>query len=850
MEGTPQPTADCCTLAQLRQYLSEFNMKCDEAIDHAFEHSERWDLVEALDVAGPPHMPKFTSRLVLRRIIGDGEPEVYHATYGSAPNKGQATTKAATHMYAFMLHKLPNLPRMQRSVLHSSGSYQPQSKETLKHTAPEYVPKPLAQVDADMKLIHEVKTAANAAQKAHLDVMFSYACCEPVRTLRDAKLEYAVIAPVLVELIRRSGEAAAADAHNALMHALNGNGLRANLHSAVDKAMDDARGFSPAARRSAVMRAVEAQFGGARKPRTGEAKKRNNAQRAKNGNELVRLPPVDEREADVVRAHFGERKRNRVGLSIQIGGVDLARQRSRNADMHASNGNGEVANIVAETTSGREVPEYTKALSTFKKDCMSDGLTKSANDEMLQLMDPCADLPRDEQDFPDGDLDWNLKSRWVSEIAITPPIGVSTNWSFMVCTDSFSGARGMQLPGFPSSILIHDPAWPQARAGNVMYSAPGNFPTGSYRGFGGEPVIFSRVADGTDHWRLGQEQRDIGTVPVPNQYSTQPFRLAGVGIEVINTTAPLYKQGMVTAFQYPARRVDSIEQYVTQWSAGQTIVGSSDLANLGASTTPISTVTTAMAIGVARPPYNQTEAANAKGSRSWSAANGYYAPGVFESIPEIGPAVPFCPYWYDTTIPEGGPNVAPIIVGLMPGRAVFNAGTTVQNRLVSTTESTGSTALAATSTPFTWDGLTPYCRYLPLSRKGCIFTGLSPQTTLTLRVVYYIVRVPQVNQIDLYALTKKPSAFDPYFWAAYKKATQEMPVGVPFTENPLGEWFNTVTKMLAKAAPIVGQLIPGSGPLALAAGQLAKAANHWNRGKSKDDKDKEPKSYKGRTYGY
>ena len=206
---------------------------------------------------------------------------------------------------------------------------------------------------------------------------------------------------------------------------------------------------------------------------------------------------------------------------------------------------------------------------------------------------------------------------------------------------------------------------------------------------------------------------------------------------------------------------------------------------------------------------------------------------------DVSQPVPFVPGWYNASNNEGLQDTPNNVQCLFPGRAVASNMTTLVNWLVGYQSAQGTTALGGTvTTPFQWAGAVGNYRYVPTTRKGVIFSGLSPETTLQLRVVYYITRVPQVAQLDLYTMATKAPGFDPYFWAAYKYAQECMPIGVPFTENPLGEWFNTVTKFLARAAPVVGSLVPGGAILGQAVGHAAQAAHNWNKGKSQYQKRK------------
>jgi len=931
-----------CTYLQLIQAVNAYNLANQSNVRVEIEDTK----------LGQDHNPKFTVAVSL--YYGD---DLMNVFYGTATKKLRASTKAATaakeQLYALAFDRARA------------------AKAAVKKPAPT----PISSVVSQMSAV--VSSVRDEARKAHLLVLFAHKATTALSALKTVPLDYGVVAKILIDVISAAGSEQEAEAHNKLMHALNGNGLRADLHSVIDKSMDEAQGLSFEARQNLILRAVKSQFGkkkqSTRKPRKGDNKKANRAVHSKNGNELAAheavhvpqdapkfvsreqlgigarhmtlgssgsvplrmykvsefpiqadvegyapdfartyhgcllcdfnsddcheedclvasddpcpnwaaldrlyntqisvyaealkhayLKKVEQLEREAVReieanehnslmhATNGNAIFDKAALALALRSLDdgwcdldpasAAKAVNHNATMHATNGNEMTTMTPTAMVSGRRSEEYTKALSNFAVDCKRDGLSEAANKALLQMLDPCADVDREAVDVPTGLIDPILVTRVVQEIPIGRPttIAADATWDLHVCTDQFSGGAGAHGPGFMSSTELCGVT--ATSAGQDVYTAsPTN--TSSRGAFVGEPIIIHRrqTSAGGEDWfpsngtLLTGASGDIGCVPIPQLYTKNPYRVVGVGFELVNTTAVLYISGSATCYEFPARMQDQVRNFIANWIVGIQVLGASNLAVLGSTDAAVWTHQDARMISVARPPKTLADATNAKGSRTWPAAKGYYAPATFEALMEVSNPVPFVPGWYEDAQNEGLPSASSTVQCLFPGRGIPNGQSTFVNQLISSQESTGNTSIGGTvSSPFQWNGNVGNYRYVPTSRKGVIFSGLSYQTTFTLRVVYYLTRVPQVAQLDLYTMAHKAPGFDPYFWAAYKYCQETMPIACTFDENPLGEWFNTVTKFLAKAGPVVGNLIPGGSGIGKIVGDVARGANRWNRGK-------------------
>jgi len=134
---------------------------------------------------------------------------------------------------------------------------------------------------------------------------------------------------------------------------------------------------------------------------------------------------------------------------------------------------------------------------------------------------------------------------------------------------------------------------------------------------------------------------------------------------------------------------------------------------------------------------------------------------------------------------------------------------------------------------------------LPFDTHGCIITGLQPQATLQVTVKYFVERIPTIAQPDLLVLTRPPSPYDGLALEIYSRVMTHLPVGVPVSENPLGEWFNDIMSTIAEWAPRVGALIgtaiPGASALGTAIGGAASLARQVNNSNQPAKKKQNPK---------
>jgi len=281
--------------------------------------------------------------------------------------------------------------------------------------------------------------------------------------------------------------------------------------------------------------------------------------------------------------------------------------------------------------------------------------------------------------------------------------------------------------------------------------------------------IIQAGVPGTD-WYTTAASATLANAPylaIPNKYCSGHFRLIAAGIEAVNTTADLYKGGSVTAYRAPSNIEDSsmvnfpivvatVNQYISK---------------------PIETTSL--------PPTTQTEAAAYTDSRTWAAEDGAYIV-VTQADTENG---------FKTLKP--GEVLIKKSIDCVTAQAEQLAGT------VRNVWSTHNNAAASNPVSFGAGNASVF----PFNNCGFIMAGLNQNSTIQLTQRLYFERIPSTSEPDLLAMCQVPPAFDGTALEIYSRCLSKMPVGVPVSENPLGEWFSSILDTIKSVAPKIGNFV-------------------------------------------
>jgi len=272
---------------------------------------------------------------------------------------------------------------------------------------------------------------------------------------------------------------------------------------------------------------------------------------------------------------------------------------------------------------------------------------------------------------------------------------------------------------------------------------------------------------------------DFGDFPsgdslaIPREYLKGPYKVAGMGIEVVNTTAEIYQQGLASC----AVMNQSDDSFFTG-----AIYSTSSLWD-PATLQPVRTV-----------PKNLAELILLPNPTQWHAKEGHYSVVQLTSLDRVGNST--APFY-------------PIMLSSDLDAEVASA-------------SNYKDAFAPTLQPIlTQIGSTVYVPYkspgrVPMNSHVAMYTGLSDQSTLTLRVRWIIERFPNDQEPEILVLATPSAAYDPIALQIYSRLMRNLPSAVMFKENDSTEFWKSVLVNLADIVSSGLLMVPH--PLAKAAG--------------------------------
>lgn len=274
------------------------------------------------------------------------------------------------------------------------------------------------------------------------------------------------------------------------------------------------------------------------------------------------------------------------------------------------------------------------------------------------------------------------------------------------------------------------------------------------------------------------------------EYCRAGYRPLGLGIEVHDVSAEIYKQGTITVSQIEQNSIGSEDLLVIR----KLYDGGTDLL---ASTTPT------MSRLVQNQYRDLSAAVLMPGSVQWEAKKGCYV-----VIPFTG---------HENSVRHASATTMHVTSALnaqaynVTNPAAINTSTI----FVSQPEIDGFTA---------GDNATFYLDLpVPMHSKNIMLTGLSAQSTFTINVVLYLEQFPATYEPGLLTLAKPSAPLDDLALEIISRSVQELPIAVPVGENPLGEWFSdVVATALEVISPIASIAFPEFAPLITGGSALAK----------------------------
>jgi hypothetical protein len=248
---------------------------------------------------------------------------------------------------------------------------------------------------------------------------------------------------------------------------------------------------------------------------------------------------------------------------------------------------------------------------------------------------------------------------------------------------------------------------------------------------------------------------------IPLSYLTGKSRVVGMGMEIVNTTAVLIDQGLVTTGRIP----------VPTWQQPGTFVIFAETTSL------VGGVGSAAGVYLPTPPATIATASLYAGTKAWKATQGSYQPAPFntDNLPACGTSF-----------------VQPIFYASSPTDASVYMS---KFQLVTGNITTGT--VVAGVPPVYWTNTD-----MPFS----FFTGLAAGATVTANLIVYLERFPDLSDLDLIVSATRSPAYDPKAIEAYSMIMQSMPAAVTFAENGDGGLFDSVVSGFRAIAPIIGMI--------------------------------------------
>lgn len=318
---------------------------------------------------------------------------------------------------------------------------------------------------------------------------------------------------------------------------------------------------------------------------------------------------------------------------------------------------------------------------------------------------------------------------------------------------------------------LHIVAWPwlgSASLGNYTLS-------GSTTTLGGQVFNVPSVAVYTPAAGVAPvfESSPIGLV-FPPSMQRGLGRLVGMGMELVNTTAPINRSGTIYCWRLPG--IQSSDETLQYYQGA-----------------PLTLNRVGQFRRTATPPSTTAQAMLVPGTRSWASEEGAYIVVPFNADNE--PQYPT----------QTGPLIrtAPIVP------------------LQVSSSNSGDPVLAPNAA-----SISGAFRLIPTNLAGIIATGNNPNSKFTLKVVWYYEEFPDLTS-DVLTLATPSCQYDPLALQMYTEVLNSLPVAVPSSWNEAGDWWWDVVTAIKDHAAAVGGLLGGAPGAAI--GQAAGSVAGWAR---------------------
>jgi hypothetical protein len=276
----------------------------------------------------------------------------------------------------------------------------------------------------------------------------------------------------------------------------------------------------------------------------------------------------------------------------------------------------------------------------------------------------------------------------------------------------------------------------------------------------------------------------FSNIPLPVGSQPGNRRCIYLAFEITDTTAELYQQGTVTAYEMP--QDVTLGTYNTGSGAGPNVLSQYVVSR--------------------SPPALNTQAMLLYDSRQWASKYGAYVVCKMDTDSE----------WNKLRTSVSGQRLY-----TNDDLAGWNFGTPGSTYGFGTFSSPTIAGTGAT-TSITQHQFSHHP--IMFNTSGIFLTGLNQNSTFTVTVRYGIEYAPSPYETQLVSLAQPSPHYDPAALEIYKRAAVELPIAVPVGENESGDFWDTVLGIIGDVAPMVGSMIPipGAGMLGNLVGSGAK----------------------------
>lgn len=419
-----------------------------------------------------------------------------------------------------------------------------------------------------------------------------------------------------------------------------------------------------------------------------------------------------------------------------------------------------------------------RAEKILDKLVLSNSITQDGRDWLTLALDPFHDMDHAVAGYPDSDTSRTVVSCYQYAADFSKPAGVTTStWDAHVFSLPFAKDAG--------DLTMYDGA---TSAGAGVYT-PDVGTVGKTRNL--INVEINNAGSSlfpTSHAEAVAGTRSVVSLPTPVTYwSGTSSRILGMGFEIVDTTADVYKQGALTAYRMP--QMPSLTQQAYQSAAMEGTIE---------------------ALRYRTPPSSPAQAMLLSGTRQWLASEGAYVVCTQSSVLN-----PMCT----------DSSTGIMLVGGNFRSAYAELGT---HNAVTVNAPPAASVLYSTPTV-----------HFPFNTSGVMLTGLNANSTFRVKVKIYVEQAPLPYQNDLVVLATPSAPYDPVALEAYSKALTHVPVAVVAGDNSFGDWFAGVADVLSKVAlPISAALtpvLPAAPVIGAAVTTAAMAAKNIIGGQKKND---------------